>query len=77
MILYFHCLIWHWRERGSRFTAQGCAGSGRNVPGSGETGASSRAPCPQHQRRLLAVWNQMTELLLLSTAISSGMGADT
>lgn len=42
-----------------------------------ETCASSRDPRPHHQRRLLAVWNQMTELLLLLTVISSGMGADT
>lgn len=35
VILYFHCLIWHQRGRGSCFTSQGCAGSGRNVPMSG------------------------------------------
>lgn len=74
MILYFHCLIWHQRGRGSRFTSQGCAGSGRNVPSVWETCASSHASCPHHQRRLLTVWNQMTGLLLLLTVIALAWG---
>lgn len=39
-----------------------------------ETCASSHAPCPYHQRRLLAVWNQMTGLLLLQTVITWAWG---
>lgn len=77
MILYFHCLIWHQRGPGSRFTSQGCAGSREECAQWPER----PVPAPMTPAHITSAGSLPSgtrqQLFLLLTVISSDMEADT